>query len=283
MSDYTEMRQRSLTFRRISSNLLQSDSDNADVNLVRFAKFIDEDPYIHKLIHEKIDSVEFDFTDCFPVNQVNGWRETCIPEDEVCHLKAQYDYIQYILPLNGDRVLGQAMHYLWGSRKYDDMVQDFLEMAFKPMINYITDAMSMELIMMEENKQSTATMNINTVNGNAFMQTGSGTINATTNISTQATELVALIDRILPELDNIKDAPPEEIESVKDDLESLKEQALAENPKPSRMKKAVAGIKKFGRDVMVKLLVSLASNAILKTDWPALEQQATAFISGFLP
>ena len=168
------------------------------------------------------------------------------------------------------------------SKKYDDIIRDFLNTSFKPMIDFIIDSMSEEMIDLEECKASQGSMTIQTVNGNAIMQTGSGTINAIANISAQAADLVSIIDRLLPELDKIPDVPQEEIESVKDDLESLKEQALAESPKPSRMKKALAGIQKFGRDVLVKLMVSLASNAILKTDWPALEQQAATFISGFL-
>ncbi len=36
MTNYKEFRTLSLDFRRISSNLLNSDDDNADVNMIRF-------------------------------------------------------------------------------------------------------------------------------------------------------------------------------------------------------------------------------------------------------
>ena len=45
MISYRELRTLSLDFRRISSNLLNSDDDNADVNMIRFKKFIDETPF----------------------------------------------------------------------------------------------------------------------------------------------------------------------------------------------------------------------------------------------
>jgi hypothetical protein len=284
MSDYTEMSKRSLSFRRISSNLLQSEHETADVNLARFVKFIDEDTFISKWIHDAIDNLDYDFKDCFPVGNFEGWAEVSIPVEEACHLKAQYDYLHYILALPGDHhVLGQGMRYLWQSRNFDDIVRNFIEMAFKPMINSITDAMSMEMITMKENEAVPATMNIGTVNGNAILQTGEGTINATANITNESKELVSLIDRLLPELEKLQGtAPADDIESVKDDLEVLKEQAQSKEPKPSRMKKALAGIKNFGKDVLVKLAVSLTSTAILQTDWPVLIQQAETFISGYL-
>ncbi len=284
MSDYTEMSKRSLSFRRISSNLLQSEYETADVNLARFVKFIDEDTFISKWIHDAIEDLDYDYKDCFPVGNHEGWAQVSIPVDEACHLKAQYDYLHYILELPGDHhVLGQGMQYLWESRKFDDIVRNFIEMAFKPMINSITDAMSMEMITMKENESVQATMNIGTVNGNAIVQTGKGTINATANVANESKELVSLIDRLLPELEKLQGVvPADDIDNVKDDLEVLKEQAQSKEPKPSRMKKALAGIRSFGKDVLVKLAVSLTSTAILQTDWPLLIQQAESFISGYL-
>ena len=281
MSAYTDMRKKSLDFRRLSSNLLTSTKDDADVNLARFAKFIDADEFIHNLIHGMIDDVEYDFKNCFRFDQ-GGWADTCVPVDEKEHLKAQYDLIQYIL--SEKNVLSIAMKYPWKENKFNVVIQDFLSMALKPMIDFITDSMSKEMIIMEESLPKTTSLvqNINTVQGNAIQQTGSGTINATANFSSQAEELTALIDKLMPMLDGLEDISDEDIESVKDDMESLKEQAVSDAPKVSRMKKALAGIKKFGSDVLVKLSVSLASSAILKADWAALIDQAEKFIAGFL-
>ena len=277
----SEMRQRSLNFRRLSSNLLQSTREDVDINLARFGKYIENDAYIHNLIHSRIDGVDYDFKDCYHF-EGNGWAHNTIPLDENEHLKAQYDFLFFLIPRNN--VLGMALQYPRQSgEKYDDIIRDFLSTVFKPMIDFIVDSMSAEMIIMEDSKQIPGTMHIGTVQGNAFVQNGNGTINATANISTHASDLVALIDKILPELNSLTDVPQETIDDVKDDLDSLKEQALSENPKPSRMKKALGGIKKFGSDVLVKLAVSLASNAILKADWPVLVEQASNFISGYLP
>ena len=279
--DNVMMRQKSLAFRRLSSNLLTSTREDADVNLARFAKFIDEDEYVSQLIHGRIDGVEYDFSDCFQIFG-GGWSSINIPLDEDCHLKAQYDFIKYIL--DGKNVLGIAMHYPSPKgAKYDDIIRDFLSMAFKPMIDYIVDSMSMEMIVMDEkNKVPSMVQNINTLQGNAIQQSGDGTINATANVSEEATELLGTINMLIGELKNIPTSSNEEIESVLDDLESLKEQVNSDSPKPSRMKKALTGIKKFGTDVLTQLIAGYVSGAMLQANWPVLIQQAETYISGFL-
>lgn len=279
--DAVTMRKKSLAFRRLSSNLLTSTREDADVNLARFAKYIDEDEYTKQLIHDRIDGIEYDFADCFQIHG-SGWAGLNIPLDEDCHLKAQYDFIKYIL--DGKNVLGIAMHYPSPKgAKYDDIIRDFLSMAFKPMIDYIVDSMSMEMIVMDEqNKVPSMVQNINTLQGNAIQQSGEGTINVTANVSEEATELLGTINMLIGELKNITTSHNEEIESVLDDLESLKEQINSDSPKVSRMKKALTGIKSFGKDVLAQLIAGYVSGAMLQTNWPVLIQQAETYITGFL-
>ena len=277
MSDITEMRKKSLEFRRLSSNLLRSTHEDANVNMARFANYLDNDSYICNLLHSVIDKVEYDFKDCFRLDEP-GWNKFVPPFDEKQHLKAQYDLMQYVL--SSRNVLGIALGFYWSEKSHDEIVQNFLKMAFKPMIDFLIDAISKEMILLEEEDAKTqlVVQNINTVQGNAIQQTGNGTVNATVNVSDQAPELITLIDRIILELDKIKDAS-DEVENVIDDLESLKEQVLSDSPKLSRMKKALDGVRKFGNDVLVKLAVSLTSNSILSANWPVLVQQVESFIS----
>ena len=111
-----ELRKMSLEFRRLSSNLLNSTDDTADINLSRFLKFINGNP----------------------------------PEDEACHIKAQYDYLLFINNEDKVNVRGQAMRYCWSSKKLNDNIQSFLDMAFKPLIDCINDYLSMEMIVCDE-------------------------------------------------------------------------------------------------------------------------------------
>ncbi len=276
MSNLVEMQQRSLDFRRLSSNLLQSNMSNADVNLLRFARFIDDDPYIHDLLHSIIDGVDYDYKECFGLIHLSGWREIRIPVDESCHLKAQYDYIQFILSLKEDRVFREASQFLSKSGNTSDIIRSFLGRAFMPLISFITDAMSKEIINLQEH----ASLNVGNVYGNAIVQNGNGTVYATANVTAEATELVSRIDRILDQMNSVTGINQDELDSVKDDLESLKEQALSENPKPSRVKKVVAGIRRFGTEVLFRTAATLASNAISATDWSMLLSQADRFMTG---
>ncbi len=282
MSEYRELRTISLDFRRISSNLLSSDDGNADVNLHRLMDYIEKTPLIHDRIHSVVDQVEYDFQTCFPIHS-SGWASTSIPVDENCHIKAIYDYMRYILDTPKTNVLGQAMQYLWKSGEtYTDIIQKFLENAVKPLINFINDEISKEMILLEDEKKDTAmTQSIGTVNGPVIQQ-GSGSITLNTKNGVSATDLNLLIEKLISSLPTINNVAADEIESVKDDLESLQEQIYSPAPKRSRMQKAVAGIKKFAGEVLSKASVSMATSAITGTDWTTLIQQAEMFIGGLM-
>ena len=91
----SELRRLSLEFRRVSSNLLNSTDDTADINLSRFLKFIDGNELISGLIEDKISGVDYDFKECYAIG-CSGWANFNPPEDEACHIKAQYDYLLFI-------------------------------------------------------------------------------------------------------------------------------------------------------------------------------------------
>ena len=46
-------------------------------------------------------------------------------------------------------VLGEAMHYYHSAKKFSEIIQSFVCNTFKPMIDYINDAISMEMIVLE--------------------------------------------------------------------------------------------------------------------------------------
>lgn len=279
----------SLDFRRISSNLLSSNDENADVNLYRLMNFIEKTPFIHDCIHNIVDHIEFDFQSCFTND--SGWARMNIPVDENCHIKIIYDYMWYILDnsegniFKKGKVLKHAMQYPWGSRRSPtDIIQAFLKNIVKPMIDFINNEISKKMILLEEEEKNAQTMalTINTfhgnVNGGVIQQGHSSVANTKNGIS--ATELNTLIERLVSSLAAIKDVDSETIESVKDDLESLQEQIHAPTPRKSRMQRALAGIKTFAVEFSSNLAVSLASNVITGADWTALIKQTEQFIDG---
>ena len=274
-----ELRKLSLEFRRLSSNLLNSTDDTADITLSRFLKFIDGNDLISGFIKDKISGVDYDFKKCYAIG-CSGWAEFNPPEDEACHIKAQYDYLLFINNEDKVNVRGQAMRYCWSSRKINDNIQSFLDMAFKPFIDFINDNLSMEMIIYDEMDKTmignTYIQNIETVNGSASQQ-NSGVIN-TYNTTNDTSSMITLIDKLLASLPEIQGVDSEKIENVKDDLEIIQEQLKSDTPKKNRIKKALAGIKKFAGDFSMKLAVTLAAGAVTQMDWSLLLQQIENFI-----
>ena len=274
-----ELRKLSLEFRRLSSNLLNSTNDTADINLSRFLKFIDGNELISVIIQDKISGVDYDFKKCYAIG-CSGWADYNPPEDEACHIKAQYDYLNFIINENTVNVRSQAMNYCWSDKKINTIIQNFLDMAFKPLIDFINDQLSMEMIAYDEEEKAmggnTYIQNIETVNGSASQQ-NSGVIN-TYNTTNDTSSMLELIDKLLASLPEIQGVDEEEIENVKDDLEMVQEQLKTDNPKKNRIGKALVGIKKFAGDFSMKLAVTLAAGAVTGADWGMLLQQLENFI-----
>lgn len=274
-----ELRKLSLEFRRLSSNLLNSTNDTADINLSRFLKFIDGNELISVIIQDKISGVDYDFKKCYAIG-CSGWADYNPPEDEACHIKAQYDYLNFINNENTVNVRSQAMNYCWSDKKINTIIQNFLDMAFKPLIDFINDQLSMEMIVYDEEEKAmggnTYIQNIETVNGSASQQ-NSGVIN-TYNTTNDTSSMLELIDKLLASLPEIQGVDEEEIENVKDDLEMVQEQLKTDNPKKNRIGKALVGIKKFAGDFSMKLAVTLAAGAVTGADWGMLLQQLENFI-----
>lgn len=274
-----ELRKLSLEFRRLSSNLLTSTDNTANINLSRFLKFINENELIKGYIDSRIAGVDYNFRICYDLDST-GWADFNPPEDENCHIKAQYDYLTFINNEENVGVRTQAMRYCWSDRKINNQIQKFLDMAFKPLIDFINDQLSMEMIVYDEEAKTmngnTYIQNIETLNGSANQQ-DSGVIN-TYYTNNDTTAMISLIDKLVSSLAEIPDVSSEEIENVKDELEMVQEQLKTDAPKKNRMSKALNGIKKFVGDFSMKLAVSLATGAVTGADWNLLIQQLESFI-----
>lgn len=273
-----ELRKISLEFRRLSSNLLNSTENTADINLSRFWRFINENTVIREIIDNKITGVHYDFKECFGFNST-GWARFNPPEDEACHIRVSYDYLGFIYSEEKTNVRVQAMRYYCSDRKFNTMIQNFLDMAFKPLIDFINDQLSMEMIVYDEAKVmngNTYIQNIKHLNGSANQQ-NSGVINSY-NTTNETSSMLSLIDKLLASLPAIQSIDEETIESVKDDLEIVQEQLRSDAPKKNRIGKAMAGIRKFTNEFSMKLAVTLAAGAVTKTDWEMLLQQLENFI-----
>lgn len=271
-----DLRKLSIEFRRVSSNFLSSTNDTADINLKRFVNFINNNELINKIIKDKIANVDYNFRDCFKIDE-SGWVELDIPVDEAKQIKAQYDYLSFIDNEEGVYVLGQAMRYYHSSNKFDDIIQNFIDKAFKPFIDYINDQISMEMLSVEEDLNKNAgdifIQNINSSTG-VVNQQGIGTIISNITVNPDIEEILVLTDRLISSLSKLQGVDADRIENVRDDLESVQEQMKSEAPKKKRLTKALGGIREFVKDVISKVAISYAASG----DWNTLLQKLGDFI-----
>lgn len=115
MTEYQELQLTSKDFRDYSSNLMNSNRENASVNLVRLMKYIEENPTIHEIVHTAIDNVDYDFNECFTSGI--GWMKVKIPEDRNQHMKAIYDYMWYTLTKKTEMLRGKHLVTIVGATK----------------------------------------------------------------------------------------------------------------------------------------------------------------------
>lgn len=277
MSELKQLKLLSLDFRRKSSQLLNSDQHDADVNLCRFVDFIENTPMLHNIVHDVVDVTEFDFKECFLIDG-GSWIGIQVPIDEKKHIKAMYDYANYIANSETESIVYQAQRYPCSSSKWSEIIQNYLNDAIKPLIDFINDSISKEIILMQQEENAVSmTQNIGTVNGNVVQQQH-GNVNITNQTGISSEDLNGLIEKIMASLPEIKDVDTEEVDSVKDDLESLQEQIQSPTPKKNRMQKALNGVQKFFSDFGMKVAVTVAEKVVTSQDWTALIQQAQLFI-----
>lgn len=277
MSELKQLKLLSLDFRRKSSQLLNSDQHDADVNLCRFVDFIENTPMLHNIVHDVVDVTEFDFKECFLIDG-GSWIGIQVPIDEKKHIKAMYDYANYIANSETESIVYQAQRYPCSSSKWSEIIQNYLNDAIKPLIDFINDSISKEIILMQQEENAVSmTQNIGTVNGNVVQQQR-GKVNITNQTGIPGEDLKDLIEKIMASLPEIKDVDTEEVDSVKDDLESLQEQIQSPTPKKNRMQKALNGVQKFFNDFGMKVAVTVAAKVVTSQDWTALIQHAQLFI-----
>ena len=241
MSDVKELKRISLEFRRLARNLLGTGYETADISLYRFKEYIDNTIIINDILQNKIKNVEIDFKECFPIES-NDWCSVHIPREENKHIKAIYDLIEYIVS-NNIQLLGISASYYCSSRKFVDIIQNFLNLTIKPLIDYIVDELSKQILL--EEKINMPTVNLNhTQNSTVSLAFGSQQM-VTSSINIENVEDIhKIIEDIKKELEIIE-MDKEDKENLFDDLDVVDEQINSSVEKPTRLKKAYNNISSF--------------------------------------
>ncbi|MDY7989879.1 hypothetical protein UY286_04825 [Paenibacillus polymyxa] len=262
----------SMDFRRVSSNMLATDADSALVKLQRFKLFIDASPVITEIIQERISRKEFDYKECFIINE-HSWN--CYinpPVNEDFHLKAQYDFMSYLFDQDKD-FRDLARRFVTKTGSWNDIVKEFLSRAFKPLVDFLVDSLGKKIMGLEGDRSvGHITQNINANYGNVNAAGRDATINSTT-ITNDIAQIKELIEKLRPTIDDAQ-LTVEEKEYLADDMETIAEQIESSNPKMPRLKKAYENVRKF-----VKGAASGVTSATLfLADWNNLVEKLEEFI-----
>lgn len=278
--DVAALKIESIKFRRVASNFLNSTMDDCDVNLERLFNYIETSTYVQGIVHSVVDNIDFDFRSCFPSHD-SDWLEMSIPPKGEDHLKAQYDYMKYICTTDSVNVQGEAFQYYYGKKKINDMIQSFAISAFKPMIDYIVDALAEKTILAEAENPHSAGTYIHNVQG-AVIANNTGSVQINQTINPDVEKLLQMIQTAGTILSNSGDTS-ETLESIKDDLDSIAEQLQSEHPKKSRVRKALDGIKSFAGNVCSDTASAALSGALVaaasQVDWNAMIQLGSNLLS----
>lgn len=244
-----DYRQASSKFRRLSSNLLVTTYEDGNLHLIRLKKFIDNDPIIKKILSEKISIVDFDYKLNDFISLEDGyWAQVNQPIDEDEHMKAIYDYMTDMTKEEKD-LRGIASRFHHDSNKYTDKVRHYIDIVFKPLIDYIVSILSEEMMYLESKNDKNLGVVFNQTIGNNYGATNfaQGDITSTNTVTVGVNEkeyiksLIAEISAIIKDINIDEDIK----EDVLDELEVIQEQVEDETPKPRRIRKACEGISNF--------------------------------------
>lgn len=258
-----DYRQASSKFRRLSSNLLVSTYEDGNLHLIRLKRFIDSDAIIKKIISEKISIIEFDYESNDFISMEDGyWAQVNQPIDEDEHMKAIYDYMTDMTKEEKD-LRGIASRFHHDSNKYTDKIRHYIDIVFKPLIDYIVSILSEEMMYLESKNDKNLGVVFNQTIGNNYGATNfaQGDITSTNTVTVGANEkedikyLIAEISAMIKDI-NIDDDIKED---ALDELDIIQEQVEDENPKPRRIRKACEGISNF----ITKLPSSIENSTLI--------------------
>ena len=262
----------SQAFRRLSSNMLKSKESDKNIHLIRFRKFIQENELINNIIQEKIKDIDYDYKDNFIVKEGSRYSIS-IPIDNGEHIKAMYDYL--IDMTNEEKNIFWIAYDFFRSSgtTWDDMISQYLDKIFKPLVDFIVDSLSLEMMGMENMKQEIHIYpNINKNYGTVSI--AQGNIESVNNVTLNDLQVVKELVESLKDLIIEVESDEELKEEVIYDLEDIEQEINTDNPKWGKIRKAWKGIKSF----VSKIPEGLTKSTIILTQCEELYEKLKPFI-----
>ena len=260
MNDLTKLREISLQFRRLSSSFLRTTDNDNLVYVKRLYAYLNNEPVVKRYIDDALLRSDYDYEQFITLRKfTQNQYEINVPENEIDHVKAMYNFLEYLATDEQVEYLaGIALSFGRSSKNYNELIQVFLDKTFKHLINFITDSLSRDMMALEQNKANMQiTQNIfgnqNTANA------GETIISGNTYGQNNLKDLISLMSIFQQE---VLKYPLDEEEKifVLDDLIEIKEQAESDTPNLTRIKKAVNGVKKFINDVTSKVAANVITS-----------------------
>ena len=260
MSRLLELRYISQDFRRVASHFLNTKHNDGNSYLSRFYDYINQETLIKGYVDEILTASDYD-TNNFILQDRGAWDEIVVPKKEADHLKCIYILLETLVTHEPEIPLsGFSFRFrMSSSNNFDDMIRAFLSYVFTPFINYITDKIGKEMMMLEENEtRGQFHPTIGVVHGTVNTGETISSINIT-NVTGDTQDFMALI-KSLKEHEFFNICEDEDKASILDDIEQIEEQVSSSAPNKLRFTKAVSSIKKCLGSVAIKV----AANAVSK-------------------
>ena len=143
-----DLRKISFEFRRVSSDMLNSITDDNNVYLIKFREFIDDNKIIKDYIDSKVKYSSIDWQKSF-IEEDCVYKSVIIPKNKNYHIKAMYDYLVVMTDRNKS-LNGEAFNFHLGRCKVNERIQFYLNRVFLPLIHYINDYLIEEMIALQE-------------------------------------------------------------------------------------------------------------------------------------
>lgn len=143
-----DLRKISFEFRRVSSDMLNSITDDNNVYLIKFREFIDDNKIIKDYIDSKVEYSSIDWQKSF-IEEDCGYKSVIILQNKNDHIKAMYDYLVVMTDRNKS-LNGEAFNFHLGRCKVNERIQFYLNRVFLPLIHYINDYLIEEMIALQE-------------------------------------------------------------------------------------------------------------------------------------
>lgn len=240
--DLRELRKTSLEFRRLASNALRTNYEEGNLHLIRLRKYIEENTLVNRVLMDEISDIQVNYKEEFVSND-GGWSNLNIPVDRKEHMKAIYDYLKDVTDEEKD-IRGEARKFYCSSNKWNDIVRNFSEKLFKPLIDFIIDSISMEMMIESSSNGDT--------NINQYIETNYGTANIAKNNISSTNEIImnekVEINKLAQELIDLVEHSKldnDVTEEIVDDIDTILDQVNSDKPKHVKIKKACKGLMSF--------------------------------------